>query len=264
MIMHALHDETLHEPLPPLNVGRYRAHVARSADDLDKARALRWLAFRAAHGHSPRDGRDRDAFDAGCLHVVVADRAGGKVVASYRLRLLESGRGIANCYSAQFYHLDALSAYDRPMAELGRLCLHPDWHDPDIFRTAWGFLAWIVERWKIEMLFGCTSFQGTDAMRYDNTFAFLNENHSAPVCWAPRIKSPDAVCFGLTGADWRLNRRQALKGLPTLLRAYLAMGGWVSDHAVVDDDLDTLHVFTALEVKALPEARARTLRRVLA
>ncbi len=50
--------------------------------------------------------------------------------------------------------------------------------------------------------------------------------------------------------------------MPPLLRSYQLMGGWVSDHAVVDTDLDTLHVFTGLEVRAIPESRARALRLV--
>ena len=48
--------------------------------------------------------------------------------------------------------------------------------------------------------------------------------------------------------------------IPPLLRSYLTLGGWVSDHAVIDRDLDTLHVFTALEIAAIPPARARLLR----
>jgi putative hemolysin len=50
--------------------------------------------------------------------------------------------------------------------------------------------------------------------------------------------------------------------MPPLLRSYLMMGGWVSDHAVVDRDLNTLHVFTGLEIRAIPEDRARLLRAV--
>ena len=50
--------------------------------------------------------------------------------------------------------------------------------------------------------------------------------------------------------------------MPPLLRTYLMMGGWVSDHAVVDDDMNTLHVFTGLEIAAVPPARARALRMV--
>jgi putative hemolysin len=51
--------------------------------------------------------------------------------------------------------------------------------------------------------------------------------------------------------------------MPPLLRSYLAMGGWVSDHAVVDTDLGTLHVFTGLEIRRVPQARALTLRAAL-
>ena len=46
--------------------------------------------------------------------------------------------------------------------------------------------------------------------------------------------------------------------MPPLLRTYLLMGGWVSDHAVVDRHMDTLHVFTGLEIRnpAGPQAPA--------
>ena len=36
--------------------------------------------------------------------------------------------------------------------------------------------------------------------------------------------------------------------LPPLLKFYLRLGGKVSDHAVIDKDLDTLHVFTYLDL----------------
>jgi putative hemolysin len=48
--------------------------------------------------------------------------------------------------------------------------------------------------------------------------------------------------------------------MPPLLRTYLMMGGWVSDHAVVDRQMNTLHVFTGLEIGAIPAARKRLLR----
>ena len=41
------------------------------------------------------------------------------------------------------------------------------------------------------------------------------------------------------------------------------MGGWVSDHAVMDRQLNTMHVFTGLEVRSIPPARARTLRQLV-
>ena len=56
------------------------------------------------------------------------------------------------------------------------------------------------------------------------------------------------------------DRRAALVGLPPLLRSYLGLGGWVGDHAVIDKVMNTVHVFTALSVDAVPAARARALR----
>ena len=56
--------------------------------------------------------------------------------------------------------------------------------------------------------------------------------------------------------------RAAVQALPPLLRSYLRMGGWVSDHAVIDKALQTLHVFTGLEIGTIPPARKRLLRAV--
>jgi hypothetical protein len=38
------------------------------------------------------------------------------------------------------------------------------------------------------------------------------------------------------------------------------MGGWVSDHAVIDAEMATLHVFTGVEITTIPPARKRLLR----
>ena len=48
--------------------------------------------------------------------------------------------------------------------------------------------------------------------------------------------------------------------LPHLLQSYIGLGGWVSDHAVVDPTLDTVHVFTGLRIADISIARKRRLR----
>lgn len=77
----------------------------------------------------------------------------------------------------------------------------------------------------------------------------------------PGRKAPEIVDFPVLVGPVT-DRRAGLAGLPPLLRTYLGMGGWVSDHAVVDRDLDTLHVFTCVEVDKVPPARAASLRAV--
>lgn len=239
----------------------FRARFAETQADVDAAQALRYAAFIAETGTEPREaGRDADAYDALCHHVLVEDDA-GTLVATFRLLLLTSGRDIAQSYSAQFYELDALTRYDKPMVEMGRFCVASGQSDPDILRVAWGAVTAFVDREGAELLFGCSSFHGTDTRAYADAFAMLKERHLAPRRWLPRIKAPNVFRYAqrLRRAP---DRKRALKTMPPLLRSYLNMGGWVSDHAVVDTDLNTLHVFTGLEVRAIPPARVRALRAV--
>ena len=237
--------------------GRYRARIAADGADLEAAQRLRTLAFRGPDA----ERLDRDDFDDACTHVLIEDISTGALVCCFRLLRLGSGAEIGRSYSAQFYELSALAAFDGPMVEMGRFCIHPDWHDPDILRLAWGAMTALVDRDGVEMLFGCSSFHGTEARDYSDAFALLRDRHIAPKRWLPRVKAPAVFRFAA-----RLRRKPDLKRaqakMPPLLRTYLMMGGWVSDHAVIDRDLDTLHVFTGLEIRAVPPGRARLLRAV--
>ena len=245
-----------------MKTGPYRARIARGAADVQAAQRLRYVAFIAETGAAPRkDGRDADDFDAICQHILVEEIASGDLVATFRLLPLRSGADIARSYSAQYYDLDALRTFDRPMVEMGRFCVAPGVTDPDILRVAWGAVTRFVDREGVELLFGCSSFHGTDAAAYADAFAMLKDQHLAPKRWLPRIKAPNVFRFAQR-LRRKPDRKAALRTMPPLLRSYLTMGGWVSDHAVVDQDLNTLHVFTGLEIGAIPPARARALRAV--
>jgi putative hemolysin len=110
------------------------------------------------------------------------------------------------------------------------------------------------------MLFGCSSFYGTDAGAYADSLGLLAARHLAPARWMPTVKAPLTVPFARDLAGRAIDGKEAMQRMPPLLRSYLMLGGWVSDHAVVDPDLNTLHVFTGLEIAAIPDSRKRLLR----
>ncbi|MEL6912951.1 MAG: GNAT family N-acyltransferase [Pseudomonadota bacterium] len=238
-----------------LERGRYRARIARNAEDHAAVQGLRARCFRAGATS------DVDAHDAHCDHVLVEDRVSGRILCCFRLLPLGSGADIGRSYSAQHYNLAALEAYHAPMVELGRFCTAPECSDADILRVAWGAMTAYVDDRGVEMLFGCSSFDGTEAEAYHDAFAMLRERHLAPRRWLPKVKAPQVVRFA-ERLGLRPDLKRAMGAMPPLLRTYLSMGGWVSDHAVVDRDLGTLHVFTALEITAIPAARKRLLRSV--
>lgn len=246
-----------------LRKGRYAARFAEGPEDLQAAQRLRHQTFIAESGAAPRpDGLDADRFDGQCRHVLVEEVKTGALVCCFRLLPLRRGSEIGQSYSAQYYNLTRLSAFDGPMVEMGRFCIHPDWRDPDILRVAWGAMTRFVDEEGVEMLFGCSSFHGIEAERYHDAFAMLKERHLAPKRWLPRVKAPNVFRFARVLRRQRPDLKRAMLAMPPLLRTYLVMGGWVSDHAVVDRDLNTLHVFTGLEIRAIPPARKKLLRGV--
>ena len=236
-----------------LKKGRYVARLAQTDADIRAAQALRHLAF---HGEN---GLDADEYDVICSHILVEERKTGALVCCFRMLPLAAGNEISRSYSAQFYELSALQEFEGSMVEMGRFCIDPEWNDPDILRVAWAAMTAYVDDNDVEMLFGCSSFKGTDADPYLDSFAVLRDKHLAPKRWVPRIKAPKVFQFAS-----RLRRKPDMKKaqlfMPPLLRTYLMMGGWVSDHAVVDHDMNTMHVFTGLEIKSIPPARKRLLR----
>lgn len=237
----------------PLSRGRLTVRAAEGAADIAALMALRGQVFRGDAGAD-----DRDAFDSAAMHVVVA--AEGAVLAGFRLIPMQTGAEIGLGYAAARYDLSRLVGFEAPILELGRFCTHPEAaQDPDVLRLAWAFITREVDARGAGMLCGCTSFPGRDPARHRAALAHLTR-HLAPDALAPMPRDGGAIPFARDLAGVAPDPAAALAGLPPLLRTYLMMGGWVSDHAVPDPDLDTLHVFTAVEIAAIPPARARALR----
>lgn len=239
---------------------RYQARWGPGGGDIDAALALRRHCFRA----SATDRDDRDAHDATCDHLIVTDTVQHLAVATCRIRVWPDGAAIGCGYAAQFYDLNALMRYNAPMMEIGRLCIRAGLHDTDILRVVWAAITRAVDARSVAMLFGCTSMPAPADVSTLAQLAHLARTHPAPSDLRPRAKAPDFIAF----ADLARNPDQGLPatetGIPAILRSYLGMGGWISDHAVMDRDLGTAHVFTALEVARIPAARARLLREAAA
>ncbi|MTE00148.1 GNAT family N-acetyltransferase [Paracoccus sp. YIM 132242] len=247
--------------MQPLRKGRYLARLAGTSDDLRAAQRLRWLCFVARNGAADDGAQlEADALDARCHHMLVEDAATGQLACCFRFLPLADGRGIARSYSAQFYDLSALESFDGPMLEIGRFCVHPALRDPDIIRIAWAALTRLVEDTGVQMLFGCSSFIGTEPAAHAEAFAVLRARHLAPRRWWPRIKAPHVFRFARALLPGQPDPKRAMAAMPPLLRSYLALGGWVSDHAVVDPLMRTMHVFTGVEIRAIPPARRRLLQ----
>lgn len=239
--------------MEPLRKGGLVARLAQGREDMACVLAFRAAAF-------PRTGgEEEDSQDQLSAHVMVEGEVG--MLAYFRVMLFGWGAGLAQGYAAQFYDVGPLSGYAKPVAEMGRFCVAPGGVHPDVLRLAWGAMARIVDEGQAGLIVGCSSFRGADWRLHRDGLALLAEGFIGPAEHLPGRKAAEVVDYpGLVGPV--VDRRASLAGLPPLLRTYLGMGGWVSDHAVVDRELDTLHVFTCVEVDKVPAARAASLRAV--
>ena len=238
----------------PLVKGGLVARLAEGRADLARVMEFRRAAFPRTDG-----GTEEDAQDALSAHVMVEGE--GALLAYFRVMLFGWGAGLAQGYAARFYDVAPLSGYALPIAEMGRFCLAPGGVHPDVLRLAWGAMTRLVDEGQAGLMVGCSSFRGADWHRHRAGLALLAAGHIGPAEHLPGRKAPEIVDYpALVGPV--ADRRAALAALPPLLRSYLGMGGWVGDHAVVDRQLDTLHVFTCVEVAKVPPARAASLRAV--
>jgi putative hemolysin len=236
---------------------QYSARIAETILDVRSAQAFRAQQFGAgSNGMS----LDVDAFDALSRHVLIEDRATGTLHACFRFIYFKESKDLDGSYSAQFYNLKQLKLYGKPMLEIGRFCVKGGVHDQALLRVAWAFLTRFVDAHDIALMFGCSSFSGTDEAKYTDAFALLKERHLAPEAWKPQSIADEVYEFATDLIDYKPALKEANQNMPPLLRTYLSMGGWVSDHAVVDRAMNTLHVFTGVEISAIPASRARLLR----
>ncbi|GAA3874788.1 GNAT family N-acetyltransferase [Celeribacter arenosi] len=243
-----------------LRKGRYSVRFAQTPADIVAAQRLRYRAFLADSQTHPQ-GLDADQFDDLCQHVLIEERKSGTLVCTFRFLDLERGSDISRCYSAQYYGLESLADFEGRMLEMGRFCIHPDWRDPDILRVAWGAMTTYVDDRGVKLLFGCSSFHGTEWKDHADALAMLKHRHIGPKRFLPKVKAPNVFKFAAL-LRRKPNAKRAMLKMPPLLKTYLMMGGWVSDHAVVDRDLGTMHVFTGVEIGAIPPARKKLLRAV--
>ena len=237
-----------------VRLGRYRARLAFSQNEVSAAQSLRYQCFNLSN----KVELDVDDFDTICQHVLIENLETGKLVCCYRVLNFENGKNISKSYSSQFYDLNAIESYPEPMIEVGRFCIDPGENDQRILLTAWAALAQIVDQKQIGLLFGCSSFKGIEKEKYLDSFALLRDRYIAPSQWRPKIKAAQVFSYSKDLIN-QVDKKKALLNMPPLLKTYLSMGAWVSDHAVVDLNMKTFHLFTGMEISKIPKRRKQFL-----
>lgn len=242
-------------PYLPIEKGDYKVRLAETEEEIAAAQKLRYDIFYSENGAIPNAEqaklqRDIDRFDAHCDHLLVLHH--GIPVGTYRLMRKEGAKHTNGFLSSEEYDLQKLLSKNKPVVELSRACIAEEHRLTKVIQLLWQGLAFYVLEHEVKYMFGCASFHGTDISPFSEILSYLYYNHLAPDDICPQALADQYVDMRLI-SESDIDKKQAVKQIPTLMRGYLRMGGWVGDGAVIDPVIRTVDVLVVVDSANIAE-----------
>jgi L-ornithine Nalpha-acyltransferase len=242
--------------------------LALTPEDVRAAQRLRYLVFyeelsAIANPDAKVARLDRDHFDDFCDHLlVVEDNAsdngagtavqGGNLVGTYRLLRQDVAEQHGGFYSEGEFDLTPLLQRHPTLKflEVGRSCVAQGFRGKPVAELLWQGIWNYVRHHKLDVMLGCASLEGVDVDALSDQLSFLAHVSPAPAEWhVPALAHHRIDMQQKPLAE--VNQRAVLKDLPTLIKAYLRLGCYIGDGAVIDRQFNTTDVLIVLPVSAI-------------
>ena len=248
--------------------GSLEVRLARSPKDIKRAQKLRYRVFFGEMSAIPDFAsrlkrRDMDPFDAICDHLLVIDTAAPakkkaglpslphtpRVVGTYRLLRQDIAEHHGGFYSAQEFDLAPLLERHKGMRflELGRSCVEPAYRDKRTVELLWHGIWAYVRQHKIDAMFGCASFAGTDPDKLALPLSFLHHHAQAKPEWLAHAQKSRAVSLNRLPLE-QVELKAAMHEMPPLIKGYMRVGARFGAEAVIDHQFGTIDVLVMLPV----------------
>lgn len=254
------------EPKVYGRVGNLEVRLARTWAEIKLAQRLRYQVFFEEMSAVPTRlaqfrRRDEDAYDALCDHLLVVDldktkpgRPGWperpKVIGTYRILRQEVADRGPGFYSASEYEIAPLLARKSPthrFMELGRSCVLAPYRSKRSVELLWHGLWTYVRENRIDVMIGCASFEGIDLNDHRMALSYLHHKALAPEEWRCSARPGLGVSMNLMPLS-EIDQKAALKAMPPLIKAYLRLGAYFGDGAVIDRQFGTTDVLVIMPV----------------
>ena len=241
---------------PPI----FEVRIAQTEAEVKAAQTLRYQVFVEELGaNGPLvDHHSRleiDSFDAHADQLILLDltrKTDDQVVGVYRLLDQAGAQAAGQFYSENEYDLSSLKSSGRTLLELGRSCLHSEYRGGPAMLHLWQALAKEVDVRGAEILFGVASFHGVALKQLAPSLSLLARDYLAP----PHLRVRARHYQPMNIMD-DIDRVSAMKQIPSLIKAYLRLGGFVGDGAFLDHAFNTTDVCLILDTSSMnPRQRA--------
>ena len=260
--------------IPPIIFGNLELKLAKNSYDIEAAQKLRYRVFYEEMGANPspqvkRLRLDHDEFDDGADHLLVTDRrlrnnlsGGGRhpVIGTYRLLQRAHLDPSQSFYTANEFDISKILSFPGKILELGRSCVDINYRNRVTLQLLWQGIAAYVFSHKIDLMFGCASFPGTQPEIHQPALAYLRSQHQAPQIIRPSAlpkKYIDMASKHEAIGDEVIK----INNLPPLIKGYIRVGGQVGDGAVIDSQFNTTDVCVVVKTESLPTRYRRHYQR---
>ncbi len=235
---------------------RYSLRFAHSTEDLHQVQRLRFEVFNLELGEglaaSVALGRDEDAHDPHCHHLMVLDEA-GVVVGTYRMQTATMASAGVGFYAETEFQLGTLPGEVLEAGvEIGRACVAPAHRTGRVLSMLWLGLARYLSFHHKRYLFGCCSVTAQQRWVGRQLHGELQERgvfHSRYEV----LPLPALDCMSDPGEG-------PLPPLPPLLDGYLKLGARICGPPAIDLLFGTIDFFLLLDLEELTPRAQRFFR----
>jgi L-ornithine Nalpha-acyltransferase len=238
--------------------------MAQDPEDLRAAQRLRYQVFYEECGATPTGTmsatrRDEDRYDKICDHLLVIEQGrvtqdgtgllDGRVIGTYRLLRQDVAVNNGGFYSQSEFNLSPLLKRHPNLRflEVGRSCVAQGFRSKPVAELLWQGIWNYVRQYRMDVMFGCASLEGTNIEIHADELTFLASAKPTPENW--RVEAlPQHRIPMLRKSPSEIDQRQVLRRLPTLIKAYMRLGCYFGDGAVIDHQFNTTDVLIVLPV----------------
>ncbi|MEM6422684.1 MAG: GNAT family N-acyltransferase, partial [Pseudomonadota bacterium] len=235
-----------------VDAGRFTVRLARNEDEVLAAQRLRYRVFVDEMGATvePEDAQqrvERDRYDPYFDHLLLIDNESENedtplgVVGVYRLMRGSRARAGIGFYGDQEYDLTKLYDHPTETLELGRSCVDAAHRGGSGMHLLWTGLGRYVDEHKVGILFGVASFHGSETAPLAQALSYLHHNHLAPEDLRVRAAESAFAAMDILPPE-DVDKVEALRQIPALIKAYIRLGGFVGEGAFIDYGFNTVDV----------------------
>lgn len=242
---------------PKLDLRDVSFRLAETPEEIKGAQQLRYRVFADEYGWDKKKAEeksDKDIYDEAADHLIVTQGAGDneEIIGTYRLLRRDIAEKHHGFYTSGEFDLSALMNTDMKLLELGRSCVLEPFRTKPVLQLLWQGIADYVIDHKIDLLFGCACFPGTDIPAISEQLAYLHHYHATPEHLRPKALPSRYVNMDLMDAN-QIDPRKIFAKLPPLIKGYLRTGSCIGDGAVIDEEFKTTDVCITFETRLLTD-----------